>query len=580
MTEQFDIIIRNGAVFDGTGTEPFHGDVAIRDGLIIAIGAVEGIGAEEIDAKGKIVTPGFIDLHTHLDGHITWESVLHPATGHGVTTAVTGNCGVGFAPCRPEDRDTLIKLMETVEDISFADLSAGLPWNWESFPDYLDALSKRAFNMDIATLIPHSTLRAFVMGKRCLTETASAEECEQMASIVCDAIRAGAIGVGTSTLRDQKTSDGYHIPSVLADEAEFHALAEGMARAGAGVFQVAIEFNQFPLACEELEMFARVGKVSGRPIMYSLKQTNRTPDGWRALMAISDRANAEGTAMHPQVLGRPTGALMGLQTSLHPFSHCPSFKPYLELPTADKVAAMRTPELRAQLLSEAEQAQLRLPERVRGFSLVFPFFDPPNYEPTQAQSVDSLAAEKGMPAMEYAYDLLLEEEGRRILLLAGGNFAEYSLEPALEMMRNPHSVPGLGDAGAHSGIICDASISTYMLSYWTRDRTLGDKLALPAVIKWMTQDCANVLGLTDRGQISVGLRADINVIDYDRLNLRIPHARHDLPAGGLRLVQNAIGFVATIVNGQIVHRDDEVTNVLSGRIVRPATKQPVMSGAA
>jgi N-acyl-D-aspartate/D-glutamate deacylase len=314
--------------------------------------------------------------------------------------------------------------------------------------------------------------------------------------------------------------------------------------------------------------------------MYSLKQTNRTPDGWRALMAISDRANAEGTAMHPQVLGRPTGALMGLQTSLHPFSRCPSFKSYLDLPIADQVAAMRTPELRAQLLSEAEQAQLRLPERVRGFSLVFPFFDPPNYEPSQAQSVDALAAAKDMPAMEYAYDLLLEEEGRRILLLAGGNFAEYSLEPALEMMRNPHSVPGLGDAGAHSGIICDASISTYMLSYWTRDRTLGDKLALPWVIKWMTQDCANVLGLADRGQISVGKRADINVIDYDRINLRIPHATHDLPAGGLRLVQNAVGFVATMVNGQIVHRDDEVTNVLSGRIIRPATKQPAMSGAA
>jgi N-acyl-D-amino-acid deacylase len=579
MTEQFDIIIRNGAVFDGTGAEPFYGDIAIRDGAIVAIGTVEGIGAEEIDAKGKIVTPGFIDLHTHLDGHITWESVLHPATGHGVTTAVTGNCGVGFAPCRPEDRDSLIKLMETVEDISFADLSAGLPWDWESFPDYLDALSKRKFNMDIATLIPHSTLRAFVMGDRCLTDNASAEEREQMASMVCEAIRAGAIGVGTSTLRDQKTSDGHHIPSVLADEDEFQALADGMARAGAGVFQVAIEFNQFPLACEELEMFARVGKASGRPIMYSLKQTNRTPDGWRALMAISDRANAEGTAMHPQVLGRPTGALMGLQTSLHPFSRCPSFEPYSGLPIADQVAAMRTPELRAQLLSEAEQAQLRLPERVRGFSLVFPFFDPPNYEPTQAQSVDALAAAKGMPAMEYAYDLLLEEEGHRILLLAGGNFAEYSLEPALEMMRNPHSVPGLGDAGAHSGIICDASISTYMLSYWTRDRTLGDKLALPGVIKWMTQDCANVLGLTDRGQISVGMRADINVIDYDRINLRIPHATHDLPAGGLRLVQNAVGFVATIVNGQIVHRDDEVTNVLSGRIIRPALKQANMSGA-
>lgn len=578
MTEQYDLIIRNGTVHDGTGAEPYRADIAVRDGCIASIGAVAGAASEEIDADGLIVTPGFIDLHTHLDGHVTWESVLHPATGHGVTTVVTGNCGVGFAPCRPNDRETLIQLMETVEDISFADLSAGLPWNWESFPDFLEALSQRQFNMDVATLIPHSTLRAYVMGDRCVTDVATAEEREQMASLVCDAIRAGAIGVGTSTLRDQKTSDGHHIPSVLADEAEFQALAEGMARAGRGVFQVAIEFNQFPLACEELEMFARVGKASGRPIMYSLKQTNRTPDGWRALLEISDRANAQGIAMHPQVLGRPTGALMGLQTSLHPFSRCPSFKPFIHAPLAEQVAAMRTPELRAKLLSEAEDAQLRLPERVRGFGLVFPFYDVPNYEPTQANSVDALAAAKGIPAMDYAYDLLLEEDGRRILLLAGGNFAEYSLEPALEMMRNPHSVPGLGDAGAHSGIICDASISTYMLSYWTRDRTLGDRLELPAVIKWMTQDCANLLGLADRGHLSPGMRADINVIDYDRINLRIPRATHDLPAGGLRLVQDAVGFVATIVNGQVVHRHDQVTQALPGRILRPAAQRPALSG--
>ncbi len=578
MPDPFDIIIRNGTVHDGTGGEPYIADIAVRDGMIVSMGAIAGSAAEEIDAGGMIVTPGFIDLHTHLDGHVTWESVLYPATGHGVTTAVIGNCGVGFAPCRPQDRETLIRLMETVEDISFADLSAGLPWNWESFPGYLEALARRQFNMDVAALVPHSTLRAYVMGDRCLTETATAQDREQMAAIVCEAVRAGAIGVGTSTLRDQRTSDGRHIPSVLADEAEFLALAQGMASAGGGVLQVAIEFNQFPLACEELEMFARVGKASGRPIMYSLKQTNRTPDGWRSLLSISDRANAEGIAMHPQVLGRPTGALMGLQTSLHPFSRCPGFKPYADLPLADKVAAMRTPELRATLLSQAEEAQLKLPERVRGFSLVFPFFDPPDYEPTQADSIDALAAARGIPAMEYAYDLLLEDEGRRILLLAGGNFAEYSLEPALEMMRNAHSVPGLGDAGAHSGIICDSSISTYMLSYWTRDRTLGDRMPLPSVIKWMTQDCANVLGLTDRGRLAPGLRADINVIDHDRINLRIPRATHDLPAGGLRLVQDAVGYAATIVNGRIVHRRDQVTEALPGRLLRGASGQPAISG--
>lgn len=568
MSDRYDIIIRNGMVYDGSGGDPFRADIAVLDGLIARMGTVDGTAAEEIDATGLIVTPGFVDLHTHLDGHVTWESTLYPATGHGVTTVVIGNCGVGFAPCRPSDRDMLIRLMETVEDISFADLSAGLPWNWETYPDYLDALAQRQFNMDVATLVPHSTLRAYVMGDRSLTDTATAQDLQQMTQLVCEAVRAGASGIGTSTLRDQKTSDGRHIPSVLADEAEFHALAQGMAQAGAGVMQVAIEFNQFPLACEELEMFARVGKASGRPIMYSLKQTNRTPDGWRDLLAISDRANGEGVAIHPQVLGRPTGALMGLQTSLHPFSHCPSFKPFVGLPIADQVAAMRQPDLRAKLLAEAEQAQLRLPERVRGFGLVFPLSDPPNYEPTQADSVDALAAARGVPAMELAYDLLLEQDGQRILLLAGGNFAEYSLEPALEMMRNPYSVPGLGDAGAHSGIICDASISTYLLSYWTRDRARGDQLALPAVIKSLTLDGAGILGLTDRGRLSEGLRADINVIDHDRINLRIPRATHDLPAGGVRLVQDAVGYVATLVNGQIVQRNDQVVSNTPGRLVR------------
>jgi len=566
--EKFDLIIRGGLVVDGTGSAPVEADVAVKAGRIAAVGAVSGSGAEEIDARGQIVTPGFIDLHTHLDGHVTWESMLYPITGHGVTTAVTGNCGVGFAPVRPEDHETLIRLMETVEDIAFEDLSKGLSWNWSSFPEYLDALDQREYNMDVGTLLPHSTLRAFIMGERSLSDKASDEELNAMADLAFAAVKAGALGFGTSTLRDQRTSDGRHIPSVLADEREFAAIAGGMARAGRGVIQVAVEFNQFPLACDELEMFARIGAATGRPVMYSLKQTNAKPDGWRDLLAISDKANARGVAMHPQVLGRPTGAILGLQTTSHPFSRCPSFAPLSDLSVEEKVAAMRSPELRARLIEEAEIEMLKRPERVRGYKLIFPFNDPPNYEPEEQDNIEAIAQSRGIRAVELVYDMLLEKNGRQLLLLAGGNFADYSLEPAREMLENLHSVPGLGDAGAHSGIICDSSISTYMLSYWTRDRTRGAKLKLPDVVKWLTSDSAAVIGLDDRGVIAPGRKADINVIDYDRIQLHAPHATHDLPAGGTRLVQNATGYTATIVSGKIVHRDDQPTGVLSGRLVR------------
>ena len=568
MAHDHDLVIRGGLVFDGSGCTPFEADVAITGSAISAVGRVAGSGAEEIDARGKIVTPGFIDLHTHLDGHVTWESQLYPATGHGVTTALIGNCGVGFAPCRPEDHDSLIELMETVEDIAFDDLSKGLPWGWETYPQYLDALAQRAWNMDVGTLLPHSSLRAYVMGEASLERAAAEAERGALARMAGEAVAAGALGFGTSTLRDQRTKDGRHIPSVLADEAEFTAIARGMSAGGGGVFQTAIEFNQFPLACEELEMFARVGQASGRPVMFSCKQTNRVPQGWRDLLEISDAANARGIAMHPQVLGRPTGAIMGLQTTLHPFSRCPSWKPYDGLSLAEKVAAMRTPELRATLLAELDIAQQKLPERIRGFALVFPLGDDPDYEPAESDSVEAMAAARGVLSSELVYDLLLEKEGRQLLLLAGGNYAECSLEPALEMIRNPHSVPGLGDAGAHAGIICDASISTYMLSYWTRDRTRGDRLDLARTVKWMTADCARVLGLADRGRIAPGLKADINVIDHDRIRLHAPRATHDLPAGGTRLVQDASGYVATLVSGKVVHRDDRPTDALPGRLVR------------
>jgi N-acyl-D-amino-acid deacylase len=572
MAHESDLVIRSGLVVDGAGGEPFVADVAVADGRIVEVGSVKGTAREEIDATGMIVTPGFIDLHTHLDGHVTWESRLIPTTGHGITTCVIGNCGVGFAPVKPEDRDTVIRLMETVEDMSFEDLTAGLPWDWESFPEYLDAIDRRKYNQDVAALVPHSTLRSFVMGERALSETASDEDLARIRELVTAASRAGAIGFGSSTLHDQMTGDGRHIPSFNADEREFQTIAEAMAGGGGGVLQVALEFNRFPLALDELRMFARIAKDTGQAIMFSLKQTAGAPDGWRKLLELSDRANEAGATIYPQVLGRPTGAIMGLSTTMHPFAGCPSFAPLAKLPLAARVAAMHRPELRAALIEEVEEQQLKRPERVRGFRFVFPLSDPPNYEPTADECVDAIAERRGVSPTEAVYDLLLEQDGNQLLMLAGGNYAEYSLEPARAMLLNKHSVPGLGDAGAHAGIICDASTTTTLLSYWVRDRERGMKLPLPAVVKWLTSDCARAIGLDDRGIIAPGKKADINVIDLERLSLCAPRPIHDLPAGGIRLVQNAVGYAATIVNGEIVVRDDKPTDALPGRLVRRRAK--------
>jgi N-acyl-D-amino-acid deacylase len=567
----FDIVIRRGTIIDGSGRPPRKADIAISGSRIARIGHVDGVGLEEIDAGGQIVTPGFIDPHTHLDGHVTWESRLHPLTGHGITTAVTGNCGVGFAPCRPEARETLIGLMEAVEDISHADLAAGLPWTWKTFPDYLDVIAARRYNVDIAALLPHNTLRTYVMGERGLAGAATPDDLTQLRETTRQAIAAGAIGVGSTRLSDQRTAAGEHVPAFHAEEDEFDALAGGMREAGGGVLQVAIEFNRFPKACEELEMLARVGRRSGQPIMFSCKQTNSTPDGWRDLIAISDRANQAGVTIHPQVLGRPTGAILGLQTTLHTFSRCASFRPLERLMLSAKVAAMRQPDLRTRLIAEVREGQERLPERLRGLRFVFPLADPPDYEPHEDESVEALAQVRGVGSLELMYDLLVENEGSNLFLMAGGNYAQFTLDPALEMLCNPYSVPGLGDAGAHAGIICDASATTYLLSHWTRDRTRGERVSLAEAVHWMTGATAKALGLVDRGLLREGMKADINVIDYDRLRLRRPRLTYDLPAGGARLVQDAEGYTATIVSGGIVHRFDQPTDVLSGRLVRNRT---------
>jgi len=575
MATEYELVIRGGSVLDGTGAEAFDADVAVADGRIAAIGKDVGGGREQLDATGHLVTPGFIDGHSHLDGNVTWEQELKPNSGHGVTTTVMGNCGVGFAPCREADRQFVVALMEGVEDIPAEVLRAGLPWGWESYPDYMELLSTRSFDMDVAGLLPHSCLRVFVMGQRAIDgEPASAADIDAMSELTHEAMMAGAVGVGSTRLDGQKTLSGIPAPSIAATEDELMGIARGMERAGRGVLQIAPEFNVYPRAEEELAMVVRVAQATGRPVTYSLKQTNGHPDGWKRLLEITRAANADGADVRPMVLGRPTGAIFSWECSVHRFVHAPSYHRLAELPLDARVVELKKPEVRAAIVEETIESEGGHGGKRSGYSKLYDLFFPigvvPDYEPTAEDSVTAIAGRTGEHPAEIIYDAMMRNDGRGAVLLASGNYASGNLEPALEMMRYERSVLGLADAGAHCTIICDASAPTTMMSYWVRDRTLGDRLPLPFVVKQLTWDTADLFGLTDRGTLQVGKRADINVIDAAAIGLRAPRMEYDLPAGGRRLVQDADGYVATYVDGVAVRRDGAATGALPGRLVRPA----------
>lgn len=568
MSDEISLVLRHGTVVDGTGAPPRLADVAVAGDRIVAVGTVAARGAEEIDARGMLVTPGFVDLHTHYDGQAVWDARLAPSSWHGVTTVLAGNCGVGFAPVRVGDRDRLVELMEGVEDIPAPALHEGLDWNWESFGDFLDVLERRPRDVDLCTQLPHAALRVYVMGERASTlEPAREDDIAAMRAIASEAMRAGALGFSTSRTLNHRTVKGDPTPSLRASEAELTGIALGLRDAGHGILELISDFRSEE-AEAEFAMIRRVVAASGRPLVFSLGQSHRDGNAWRQLLAWSEQAVAAGLPIRPVVAPRPIAVLLGLQGSQNPFSGTPSYRAIADQPLPERVAALRDPALRRRILSEDPFAESNFPlMRLLGYERMFPFGDPPDYEPPREASIAAIAAREGRPAAEVAYDALLADEGRSFLFAPIANYADYNLDTCGEMLGRDVTLVGLGDGGAHVGFISDASFPTYLLAHWGRDRARG-RLDLPALIRRQTSDTARAIGLHDRGVVAPGMKADLNVIDYDALSLERPYMVHDLPAGGRRLLQRARGYRATVVSGVVTYRDGEPTGALPGRVVR------------
>jgi len=568
---EHDLVIRGGFVVDGSGEPGREADIAIDAGKITQIGAISGTGREEIDAKDKLVAPGFVDIHTHYDGQVTWGDALSPSSNHGVTTAVMGNCGVGFAPVRTSDHDRLIRLMEGVEDIPFPVLAEGLPWNWESFPDYLDSLDERAFDIDFGAQLPHAALRVYVMGDRGANrEDATDDDIAAMAELAKAAVEAGALGFSTSRTLNHRTSDGQPTPTLTASEKELTGIAMALGEAGKGVLQFVSDFND---PQKEAAMLRRIVEQSGRPLSVSLAQADVAPDGWKHLLAEIESAAASGLDMRAQVGARPVGVLLGLELTLNPFSGHPVYQSIANEPFEKRVHMLSDPAFQQRLLNDQPDAENPFVKSIlRNFGKMFVLGDPPDYEPTEDKTVAAIAKSRGTTPEAVVLDLMLADNGRGMVYLPFLNYAQGSLDPVKAMLESPVSLPGLSDGGAHVGMICDGSFPTTLLTHWTRDRSRGEKLPLEFLIKRQCHDTAAWVGLKDRGLLKPGYRADINVIDHDGLRLHTPHIVHDLPAGGRRLMQHAEGYEATLVAGQVIQRHGEATGAKPGRLVRGAQR--------
>jgi N-acyl-D-aspartate/D-glutamate deacylase len=562
-----DIVIRNGTVIDGTGADARTADVAIKDGIVVEVGKVATSGAQEIDADGALVTPGFVDIHTHYDGQAVWDERLQPSSLHGVTTVVMTNCGVGFAPVRPEDRNRLVELMEGVEDIPGTAIHEGLTWDWESFGEYLDALDRHpGHDIDFAAQVPHGPLRLYVMGDRGgRGEHATPDEIDEMGRLAAEAVDAGALGFTTSRTRNHRTVKGEPTPTLKAPREELVGIAQHLGALGKGVLQVVSDFLDVD---DEFGTVRAMAEQSGRPISISLTQVPFAPEQYKTLLDNITQANEDGVVVRAQVAPRAVGLLLGLQASMNPFLGNPAYMEIAQLPLAERVAAMRESTRREAILAAAEGHN-----GIFGFDRIFDLGDPPNYEPSADDSIAAHAARAGHTPQEFAYDLMLGDDGRALLYTPFLNYADGNLDAARELLAHPFTVPGLGDGGAHVGTICDASFVTTLLTHWGRDRKDG-RFELPYLVQQHCRDTARTVGLEDRGVLAPGYRADVNVIDFDNLRLSPPEIHHDLPAGGRRLLQPVSGYKHTIVAGVETYRDGEATGALPGRLVRGAQPAP------
>ncbi|GAA3384047.1 N-acyl-D-amino-acid deacylase family protein [Cryptosporangium minutisporangium] len=586
-----DSTIVGGTVVDGTGTAPFRADLAIKDGRIVEVRRVEGDSpgleteaATTIDATGMVVTPGFVDIHTHYDGQVTWDATLEPSSCHGVTTVVSGNCGVGFAPVRPGREEWLIALMEGVEDIPGSALTEGMTWGWESFPEYLDTLADRELAVDFGVQIAHGPLRAYVMGERgARNEPATPDEIAAMGRLVEEAVQAGALGFSTSRTVAHRAMDGEPVPGTFAAEDELFGLGRAMARGGQAVFELAptgAAGEDIVAPLRELDWMRRLATEIDRPVSFALVQVDAAPDQWRELMEASAAAFEAGAALYPQIAARPFGMLIGF-AGHHAFTHRPTFRGLAHLSPAERGHELAEPAVRRAILTEDDlpldpSKQFDgMKDLVQGsLSRIYRLGNPPDYEPTAERTVAAIAEQRGVGGLEALYDLMLEsvdgEPATSMLFFPFFNYSHSNHDAIYEMLTHPAGVSGLSDGGAHCGLICDASYPTFLLTHWTRDRTRGQRLPLEYVVKKQTADTAALFGLGDRGVLAPGKRADVNVIDLERLTLQMPQMAYDLPAGGRRLIQAASGYVATMVNGVLTRRDGADTGARPGRLLRGA----------
>ncbi|WP_448624363.1 N-acyl-D-amino-acid deacylase family protein [Geodermatophilus sp. URMC 64] len=565
---EHDVVVRGGTVVDGTGAPRRTADVAITGDRITEVGRVAGRGRREIDAEGAVVAPGFVDIHTHYDGQATWDSRLQPSAWHGVTSVVAGNCGVGFAPVVPAHHQRLIDLMEGIEDIPGTALHEGLPWNWESYEEYLDVLGGRRFDLDIGTQVPHAALRVHVMGERAVAGgAATGEEVAEMSRLAAAAVEAGALGFSTSRTLNHKSVDGELTPSYDAGLDELVAIATAVGATGRGVLQLVTDFLDVDV---DLDIMRRMVQASGRPLSASLVQTHFDPSGYRTVLERLAEAQAAGLPMRAQVAARGVGLVMGLELTLHPFMTNPVWQELAGLPLAEQAARLARPETKAAVL--AAQTREKKTALIGGrlidkYHLMYELSDPPDYEPDPADSLAERARREGREPADLAYDVLLADGGRGLIYVMTANWEDRSLEPVREMLEHPCTLPGLSDGGAHVGSICDGSFPTTLLQHWARDRGTGT-LGLEFLVQRQCRDTAAAVGLADRGVLAPGYRADLTVIDLERLRLRRPEVHHDLPGGGRRLLQRAEGYRHTFVRGVETYTDGEETGELPGRLIR------------